>query len=52
MSKGTAASDGQGFAPARARFKLEYKNAVANNVPAYILVDAQVYAEYQTFQKK
>ena len=31
--------------------KLEYKNAVENNVPVYILVDAQVHAEYQTFQK-
>jgi hypothetical protein len=31
--------------------KLEYKNAAENNVPVYILVDALVYAEYQTFQK-
>jgi hypothetical protein len=32
--------------------KLEYIKAIENNVPVYILVDAQVYAEYQTSQKK
>jgi hypothetical protein len=31
--------------------KLEYIKAIENNVPVYILVDAQVYAEYQTFQQ-
>lgn len=31
--------------------KLEYTNAIENNVPVYILVDAQVYSEYQTFLK-
>jgi hypothetical protein len=31
--------------------KQEYKSALSNNVPIYIVVDAQVYAEYQTFQK-
>jgi hypothetical protein len=31
--------------------KLEFDNAVKNNVPVWILVDAQVYAEYQTFQR-
>jgi hypothetical protein len=31
--------------------KQEYKSALDNNIPVYILVDVQVYAEYQTFQK-
>jgi hypothetical protein len=31
--------------------KGEYQSALDNNVPVYILVDAQVNAEYQTFQK-
>jgi hypothetical protein len=31
--------------------KMEYKNAVDNNVPVWILVDSQVYGEYQTFQR-
>ena len=31
--------------------KLEFQNAVDNNVPVWILVDAQVYAEYHTFQR-
>jgi hypothetical protein len=31
--------------------KMEYESAVSNNVPVWILVDTQVYAEYQTFQK-
>jgi hypothetical protein len=31
--------------------KEEYKSALSNNIPVWILVDAQVYAEYQTFQK-
>jgi hypothetical protein len=30
---------------------MEYENATSNNVPVWILVDAQVYAEYQTFQR-
>src|ERR1700757_1025469 len=31
--------------------KGEYQNALDNNVPVYILIDSQVYAEYQTFQR-
>jgi hypothetical protein len=31
--------------------KMEFQNAVANNVPVWILVDSQVYAEYYTFQR-
>jgi hypothetical protein len=31
--------------------KLEYMNAIENNLPVYILVDGQVYAEYQIFLK-
>jgi hypothetical protein len=31
--------------------KQEYKSALGNNVPIYILIDAQVYAEYHTFLK-
>ena len=31
--------------------KHEYMSAITNNIPVWILVDAQVYAEYQTFQK-
>ena len=31
--------------------KQEYSSALGNNVPVWILVDAQVYAEYQTYQK-
>lgn len=29
--------------------KSEYKSALENNVPVYICIDSQVYAEYQTF---
>jgi hypothetical protein len=31
--------------------KGEYQSALRNNVPIYILIEAQVYAEYQTFLK-
>jgi hypothetical protein len=31
--------------------KQEYQSAISNNIPAYILVDTQVYAEYQTYLK-
>jgi Domain of unknown function (DUF4062) len=31
--------------------KQEYKSAISNNVPVYILIDTQVYAEYQTYLK-
>src|SRR3954464_5142676 len=31
--------------------KMEYENAISNNVPVWILVDAQVYAKYQNFQR-
>jgi thioredoxin-like negative regulator of GroEL len=31
--------------------KQEYKSALQKNIPIYILIDAQVYAEYQTFTK-
>jgi hypothetical protein len=31
--------------------KQEYTSALSNNIPVWILVDSQVYAEYQTFQK-
>ncbi len=29
--------------------KMEYRNAISNNVPNYILIDSNVYAEYRTF---
>jgi hypothetical protein len=31
--------------------KLEYENAIKNDVPVWILVEVQVYAEYHTFQR-
>lgn len=31
--------------------KQEYKSALINNVPVYILIDSQVHAEYQTYLK-
>src|SRR5712692_3812567 len=31
--------------------KQEYMSAISNNIPVWILVDTQVHAEYQTFQK-